>query len=309
MVKRNASKGTVCALLLLLCCAGAAAQQPVFKASAVRISSGDTIELVMYDNIDLSGRFRVDDKGDVRVPLLGAVHVAGDTAEEAALLIQKLYVDEKILNPEISYATVSIAESTTQGIVVTGDVRSPGVFPATGVRMLNDVMTVAGGLLQTASTEIYIAHRNDPEHPVKVVYDPFELKPVIPQIQVFPGDTITVPRAGVVYALGSVQRSGAFVMEVRNPLTIYKLMALAGPDRHGGKLRKVQLIREAAEGRKEVVTLDVMKILKGEAADVVLKDGDFVYIPTNAAAAFTSQMLATAIGMGSTVAVYRLSYR
>jgi polysaccharide export outer membrane protein len=309
MVKRNASKGTVCALLLLLCCAGAAAQQPVFKASAVRISSGDTIELVMYDNIDLSGRFRVDDKGDVRVPLLGAVHVAGDTAEEAALLIQKLYVDEKILNPEISYATVSIAESTTQGIVVTGDVRSPGVFPAAGVKMLNDVMTVAGGLLQTASTEIYIAHRNDPEHPVKVVYDPFELKPVIPQIQVFPGDTITVPRAGVVYALGSVQRSGAFVMEVRNPLTIYKLMALAGPDRHGGKLRKVQLIREAAEGRKEVVTLDVMKILKGEAADVVLKDGDFVYIPTNAAAAFTSQMLATAIGMGSTVAVYRLSYR
>jgi polysaccharide export outer membrane protein len=307
MVNRNASKGTVCALLLLLCCVGAIAQQPDFKVSAVRISYGDTIELVMYDNIDLSGRFRVDDKGNVRVPLLGAVHVVGDTAEEAALLIQKLYVDEEILNPERSYATVSIAESTTQGIVVTGDVRTPGVFPATGVRMLNDVMTVAGGLLQTASTEIYIAHRDDPEHPVKVVYDPFELKPVIPQIQVLPGDTITVPRAGVVYAMGSVQRSGVFVMEVRNPLTLEKLMALAGPDRHGGKLKKVQLIREAAEGRREIVTVNFPKILKGEADDVVLKDGDIIYVPTNAAAVFTTQMMATALGMGSSVAVYRAS--
>ena len=160
---------------------------------------------------------------------------------------------------------------------------------------------------QTASTEIYITHRNDPKHPITVVYDPFELKPVIPQIQVLPGDTITVPRAGVVYALGSLQRSGAYVMEVRNPLTIYKLMALAGPDRHGGKLKKVQLIREAAEGRKEVVTLDVTKILKGEAADVVLKDGDIIYVPTNAAAVFTTQMMATALGMGSSVAVYRAS--
>jgi polysaccharide export outer membrane protein len=308
MAKRHVNRVAVYALLLLLC-AGAAAQQPAFKAPTIRISPGDLLDLIMYDNPDLSGRFRVDDKGEVRVPLLGAVHVAGDTAEEAAILIQKLFVDERILNSSRSYATVSISETTTQSIVVTGDVRSPGIFPAVGVRMLNDVMTVAGGLQQTASTEIYITHRNDPKHPITVVYDPFELKPVIPQIQVLPGDTITVPRAGVVYALGSLQRSGAYVMEVRNPLTIYKLMALAGPDRHGGKLKKVQLIREAAEGRKEVVTLDVTKILKGEAADVVLKDGDFVYVPTNTAALFTSQMMATAIGMGSTVAMYRLTYR
>ncbi|MDR3792602.1 MAG: polysaccharide biosynthesis/export family protein [Terracidiphilus sp.] len=307
MAKRNAIRATVCALLLILS-AGIEAQQTAFKAPTVRISAGDLLELIMYDNADLSGRLRVDDKGDVRVPLLGAVHVAGDTAEEAAMLIQKRYVDEQILTPATSYASVSIAETTTQNIVVTGDVRSPGTYPATGVKMLNDVMTSAGGLLQTASTEIYITHRDDPEHPVTVVYDPFELKPVVPQIQILPGDTITVPKAGVVYALGSLQRAGAFVMEPRNPLTMYKLMALAGPDRHGSKLNKVQLVREAAQGSKEIVTLNVAKILKGEAADVVLKDGDIVYVQNSAMASISPQLLATALGMGSSVLLYRLVY-
>jgi polysaccharide export outer membrane protein len=288
---------------------GAVAQQTAFKVPTVRISSGDLIELIMYDNADLSGRFRVDDKGDLRVPLLGTVHVAGETAEEAAVQIQKLYVDEQILKPATSYASVSITESTAQNIVVTGEVRTPGIFPSAGVRMLNDVMTAAGGLQQTASTEIFITHRNDPEHPVTAVYDPFELKPVVPQIQILPGDTITVPRAGMVYAVGSLQRTGAFVMEPRNPLTIYKLMALAGPDRNKGKLNKVQLVREAAEGRKEIVTLNVTKILKGESADVALKDGDIVYVPNNSMAIFTSQMMTSVMALGTAIAVYRLAYQ
>jgi protein involved in polysaccharide export with SLBB domain len=98
-------------------------------------------------------------------------------------------------------------------------------------------------------------------------------------------------------------------MEPRNPLTIYKLMALAGPDRNKGKLNKVQLVREAAEGRKEIVTLNVTKILKGESADVALKDGDIVYVPNNSMAIFTSQMMTSVMALGTAIAVYRLAYQ
>ncbi|MGB8844276.1 MAG: polysaccharide biosynthesis/export family protein, partial [Terracidiphilus sp.] len=52
----------------------AAAPNP---APPLRIGSGDLIEVSMFENPDLSGRYRVDEVGDITVPLIGRVHVAG----------------------------------------------------------------------------------------------------------------------------------------------------------------------------------------------------------------------------------------
>src|SRR5580704_6622295 len=52
--------------------AGVAQQAAVANpiASPLRISAGDLIEVNMFENPDLSGRFRVDEKGDINVPLI-----------------------------------------------------------------------------------------------------------------------------------------------------------------------------------------------------------------------------------------------
>ena len=47
------------------------------SAPPLKIGSGDLIEVTMFENPDLSGRFRVDENGDITVPLIGRVHVEG----------------------------------------------------------------------------------------------------------------------------------------------------------------------------------------------------------------------------------------
>ena len=141
----------------------------------------------MFENPDLSGRYRVDEKGDITVPLIGHVHVAGLTADEAAATIEKRYVEGQILLPADSHATVFIAEYATQGITINGEVKSPGVYPALGVHKLNDLIAAAGGITQTRciACRHYAQGRSRKSHTVE--YNPEALKPIIPDVQIFPG--------------------------------------------------------------------------------------------------------------------------
>ena len=177
------------------------------------IGSGDLINVSMFDAPELSGHFRVDQRGDVDLPLLETVHVAGLTAEQAAKLIENQYVQAEILIPEGSHATVFIEEYANQGITVSGEVKNPGVYPAFGVKMLNDVVTAAGGPTQLAASKAIITRHNDPNHPVTVDYNPDALSRAIPEAQIFPGDTVLVPKAGIVYVLGAVNKSGGLCAE------------------------------------------------------------------------------------------------
>jgi polysaccharide export outer membrane protein len=192
---------------------------------------------------------------------------------------------------------------------VNGEVKTPGLYPALGIRRLNDVMAAAGGVTQFASTRVLVAHRDDPGNPVTLEYNPTALAPSIPQVQVFPGDTITVPRAGIVYVLGDVQRPGGFVLEGRSGLTVVKALALASGSGRAPALKRVQLMRSLDGGRKEEIILPMNRILQGKAPDVAMKDGDILFVPTSNGKLAAEQAITSAIGVGSSVLVYRTGYQ
>jgi len=310
MAKAFASAVTFLALVCAQLSVGLAQQSgsPAAQvAPALKIGAGDLLDVSMFENPDLSGRFRVDEHGDIIVPLLGTLHVEGLTAEEAAVLIEKRFVDAQILQPAEAHATVFISEYATQGITVNGEVKSTGIYPALGVRKLNDVISAAGGVTPIASSKVVITHRSDPGNPVTVDYNPEALPPVVPDVQIFPGDTVMVPRAGIVYAIGDVNHTGAYVLDGRNTLTIEELMALAGGGGHAAAMKRVQLVRSTSDGRKEAITIPVNLILQGKAPDVSLKDGDIVYVPTSNTKYAAETALTSAVGIGSSLILYRAS--
>ena len=286
-----------------------AASPATFVAAPLRIGSGDLIELTVYDNPDLTGHFRVDEKGDVTIPLLGPVHVEGETAAEAGTTIEQQYVAAQILKAPTAHATVFISEYATQGILVNGEARNPGLYPALGVRTLNDVITAAGGVLPTASSKVIITRKTDPANPITVEYNPDALSPVVPRVQIFPGDTITIPVAGSVYVLGGVSKPGIYILEGLHTLTVEKAMALAGGSTHGATPNHAHIVRTLDNGKKEDILFNVGEIYRGRASDLALKDGDILYIPISNAKLAIEQGIASAIGMGTAVATYRLAYR
>ena len=307
----------VAAMLLMTPWSGHAQQEAVGEsqaaapqsAPALAIGSGDLIDVSMFSAPELSGRFRVDEKGDVDMPLLGSIRVAGLTAEEAATLIEKQYVKAQILVPEASRSTVFIEEYANQGITVSGEVKSPGIYPAFGVRRLNDVLTAAGGETPLASSQVTIARRNDPQHPITIAYSPDTLPRVMPETQILPGDTVFVPRAGIVYVLGAVAKAGGFVLDGRETLTAEKAMALAGGVGRAAALKRAQLVRSLQGGRKVMITVPLDRIFKGKAPDFALQDGDILYVPTSTGKLASETALTAALGIGTAVTIYKTAYQ
>lgn len=280
-----------------------------FQVPALKIGPGDLLQVSMFENPDLSGSFRVDSNGDIILPLIGKIHVAGETAETVGSEIERRYVRAGILKSEGSYATVSVLEYATQGITVNGEVRTPGIYPALGLRMLNDIIAAAGGETAAAASKVIITHRDDPAHPVTIYYNPTALSPTVPEVQIFPGDSIMVPRAGIVYVLGDVNRSGGFVLDGRQVLTLEEAVALAGGSAKAAALNRVQLVRSLQDGRKEAITVSLKDMYKGRTPDVALKDGDVVFVPTSDGKLAAEQAIQSALGIGTSVVVYRAGYQ
>jgi polysaccharide export outer membrane protein len=315
MAKTLARAVTIWCLMLAYSMAGIAQQTdnaasnaaPTISNAAppLKIGPGDLVEVTIFENPDLSGHYRVDQNGDIAVTLIGHVHVAGMTANEAAAAIENRFVDEQILLPAGAHATVFIAEYATQGITVNGEVKTPGVYPALGIRKLNDVIVAAGGVTQASSSKVIIVRKDDPGNSITVDYNPEALKPVITDIQIFPGDSVFVPRAGIVYVVGNVQKAGGFVLDGRDQLTVEEVLALAGGSKASPDLKRVQLVRTLDDGRKEAVTIPVNEIIRGRAPDVAMKDGDILYVPTSYVRVVTIQAINDMVGIGSGLVLYR----
>ena len=131
-----------------------------------QVSSGDLLDIVVFDTPDLSGRFRVNNKGDILLPLAGALHVGGLNIAEITQAVAERYKSAKILvDPQV---TVFVAEYTRRTITITGEVRAPGVYPIAAPRTLTDTMAMAGGLGENASRTVSIVHADDPANIVHV---------------------------------------------------------------------------------------------------------------------------------------------
>jgi polysaccharide export outer membrane protein len=280
------------------------AQGTAGAPASLQISLGDLLDITVFDTPELSSRLRVNNRGDILLPLAGTVHVEGMTAPEAAQAIAKKFVQsEVLLYPQV---TVFIAEYATQGVTMAGEIRLPGVYPLLGPRTLLDMITMAGGLGDNASKTVSIIHRNDPSKVVTVrmnvsVQTPESFAAESYPIQ--PGDTIFVARSGVIYIVGDIKSPGGYQVEHNERLTLLDAVALAGGPTSTSKLWDARLIRRGEHGREEL-QVDLKKILYGSGPDMLLQDGDILFVPVSQRKLYTAQAIGAVIGAATQYALY-----
>lgn len=268
-------------------------------AHALRISSGDLLELGVFDTPELSGRLRVNEAGEITVPVAGAVRVSGMTSEEAALAVEgKLRSADILKDPHVS---IFISEYATQGVTVTGEVKSPGIYPLLGSHGLLDLIAAAGGVNQSASRIVTVTHRSDPKHPELVTLDN---RPgsIATKIDIQPGDTIAVSRAGVAYVVGDVAKAGGFLIESNDRLSVLQVMALAGGGTRTAALDKARLIRKTPTGREEL-RVPLKAILNGKVVDIPLEDGDILFVPSSRGKIFAYRGVDSAVAITTGLAI------
>lgn len=124
------------------------------------------------------------------------------------------------------------------------------------------------------------------------------------------GDVVTVPHAGIVYALGAVQRPGGFVSSNdRAQLSTLKLLALAGGMTRVAKKDRAVIIRKDAMGKQQSIPVDLAKIVNQKSEDVRLQPSDILYIPDNITKVALIRAAEIGLGIGTAVAIYRVGTR
>lgn len=271
-----------------------------------QIADGDLLDIVIFDTPELSGRFRVNMKGDILLPLAGPLHVENLTLAEITDAVADRYKAAKILvDPQV---TVFVAEFTRRTITISGEVRAPGVYPIAAPRTLADTMAMAGGLNEAASRTVSIVHAADPD---KIIHVTLNVGAQTPEsiregrMEILPGDHIYVARSGVIYLVGELQRPGGFQVEHNNRLTLLEAVALAGGLTRTAKGDQSRLIRRSPTGREEL-TVNLEKVLYGGGPDMLLTDGDILFVPNSMRKVYTQQIVSAVVGTATTYGIYRL---
>jgi len=146
-------------LSLAVACASAPATtaMPTTAAKTLNLGPGDTFEVTVYGEEDLSGKHRVAEDGSINFPLVGKVDVAGKGPAEIAAAIEGALRDQKLLrNPHVS---VFLLEQTSSQVSVVGAVNKPGSYPMTRFMTVVQAIGAAGGLTAIASGDNTIVTR------------------------------------------------------------------------------------------------------------------------------------------------------
>jgi polysaccharide export outer membrane protein len=248
--------------------------------SKITLSPGFLLSMQVYDMPEISTELRVDGQGDVAVPLSGKVHVAGLTIPEAQHVIEQRFAEKRILrNPEIN---LDVAQYAADNVSVLGEVQTPGRIQLLAPHSLPDVLAMVGGETQTAGAAIIIRRTvAGQEQTQKIPYARSGNSDEVRNIMIQPGDTVVVPRAGIVYILGGVNRPGGYVMQEDGTLDVAQALSLAYGTTLNAAIGSMRVVRKRPDGTLQTIPVSYNKITKGKEVPLQLQAEDILYTPVS----------------------------
>jgi polysaccharide biosynthesis/export protein len=245
------------------------------------IENGDSIRVEVFEIEKYNYLPRVDGDGQIAIPLVDSVTVAGLSATQAEKLIADRLEDRGMVkNPHVH---VTLVDQPSQTITISGEVFKPGVFPAYGAKTLIGGISLAGGLKDTASRNVTLLRpATGQTYVINLGDDPKTA--LAANIPLFKGDTVIVGVAGFVYVVGAVKNSGVYHLKSSSSTTLRQVIAMAGGAGYEAKLNKTVIIRND-DGRQTEIPFAINKDVSKPLNDMTLRSNDIVYVPTGSAKA------------------------
>jgi polysaccharide export outer membrane protein len=115
------------------------------------LGPGDRIRIITFGDQQLTGEFRVNDSGDIAVPLLGNIHAVGLTPQQLEQSVTASLVRSNLFkNPSVSIEVVLY-----RPIFVLGEVSRPGQYPYQPGMTALTAVAVAGGFTYRAVEDAF----------------------------------------------------------------------------------------------------------------------------------------------------------
>jgi polysaccharide export outer membrane protein len=158
------------------------------------LSSNDQVAVEVFGEDDLRTNGRLNPEGNLSVPLLGSIHLAGLTLTQAASKLTELYGRDYLVNPRVNVSLLSYAKrrfSILGQVSRPGSIEMPESNPG-GIDLL-EAIALAGGYTRIAAPErITIRRHNATGDQIFKVNAKRFTKESGGGFLVLPGDTITV---------------------------------------------------------------------------------------------------------------------
>ncbi len=299
------------------------------------VSPDDLLRIDIFDVPQLSGQFRVSPAGTISLPLMSApIRAAGATPQELSQRVAaRLQASGLVSHPRV---TIAVELSRVHSVAIGGAVRKPQIYPLFGRITLLDALAQAGGISDDAG-DIAIITRgsagrcepNDPppagcggpsrtgwvepgaREPARIVVDLKQLmRTGSPRFNVYlyPGDSVTVQHAGVIYVAGAVNHPGEFALTgSRDPMTVLNAIALAGDLKSTAARNRAVIMRPepGSPKKRRMIEVNLDRIFKGRVSDPPLQASDVLFIPDSATQKTLRRAAEAAVQVATGVAIFR----
>lgn len=249
--------------------------------------AGDTLELVVVEDNSFNGMYPVRRGGYILIPRVGRVSVAGKTLEAAEKSIQ-----ETLLKNQILPSAKVIAERAQGGatapstvLLLAGEFEKPGPWPippGSIPTLLTTILqsggvTPNGDLSQVRLLRLIGGRQLVETFDVKAMLSGTNFSADVP---VKANDILVVPgRANEVYVTGNVRLPGTLKLVPSEELKAYSAILKSGGFSRFADEKNVYVLRDAGNGAKERIPVNVKEIKKGRGMDVRLQNKDIVVVP------------------------------
>jgi protein involved in polysaccharide export with SLBB domain len=233
------------------------------------VGPGDLLRIRIWGQVNFSADLRVDRSGDVYLPQVGPVHVAG---------LQYAQLDEH-LRAAIArvYRNFSVSAQLGQirsiQVYVVGQARRPGTYTVSSLSTLVDTLFASGGPSPEGSLRAVQLKRAGRVVTTLDLYDLLVNGDKSGDAKLEPGDVIYIPPVGPQVAIyGSVKVPAVY--ELRPPETVSQALEVAAgltSLASGSKLRLERMQRGQGRAAEEIA-------LTPEAMSAQLRDGDLLRI-------------------------------
>jgi polysaccharide export outer membrane protein len=149
------------------------------EAATYKLGPGDKLNIITFDETQLTGTFAVGANGMVSLPWIGDVPAQGHTEAELRDMITARLKDGYILNPQVSLQVL-----TFRPFYILGEVNKPGEYPyVSGLTVLSAVATAGGFTYRAAKHKVFIRHSGESQE---------ERIPLASDTEVRAGDTVRI---------------------------------------------------------------------------------------------------------------------
>ena len=233
------------------------------------LGPGDQLLIRVWGKIDLDGGMTVDRDGQIFIPKVGSLRVAGLRYEQL----------ESYLRAAIGNLYKGFELSVTMGklrsiqIFVLGSARQPGAYTVSSLSTLVNALFASGGPSATGSMRHIQLRRDNRVVADFDIYDLLRRGDKSHDVQLLPGDVIYIPPAGPQVAIiGSVNEPGIY--ELKGETTIAAALGDAGGLTNLAEVDRVLLEKIENHRRRGVDDFS----LDRSGLERKLKDGDMLRI-------------------------------